>query len=203
MQYLRLCRRDTVQTRALLQRRYGDVHAAVEIHEAGNLQTVEVQARLLAGQDLPTLATTMAIAPEVIRLYESLFFHVVEQREARAWIEEEVFSKPPGGPALDQSGDFLRRIAYEGGPLALEAALRKEILPQPEPDAGSLDLMVEELLERIHLVESPTSDADPDAAAGARHGAARRKRPIASTTQEPEAANLLEHLLLLLKGARP
>jgi len=83
---------------------------------------LEFHARVLARQDIATIADLMGIAPLVVETYEDFYFDVRPSIEARSWIGTHVFHRSKF--ARDSIERHLLTNAYYGGSVALENALQ-------------------------------------------------------------------------------
>jgi hypothetical protein len=84
-----------------------------------------VEARLLAGESFQQIAGKCASNPEVVEVYHAVFFHVQDRLTAIDYIAAIVIG--PRRHAGLTAGDvdvILKVVAYGGGPLVLDAAVR-------------------------------------------------------------------------------
>lgn len=122
---------------------------------------LELQARVLARQDVPTIADLMDLLPEVVATYEDFYFDVRPNIEARNWIATEVLDE------LKFAGDAAERqllvTAYFGGPVALEFSLQSLPFHGCEHDlstpTGQMREQAELLLLSIQLLQEPGQQA--------------------------------------------
>lgn len=118
--FLRGLRRCTTPAqRARLQRDMPTLAEAfrITVHEP-DLE-VQLQARLLAGQDVRDIATAVQLPAAVIDTYEALFYHVRDRLQARSWMTVAAIGGPPGRNGSD-TAPLLRTLAYYGGLPVLE-----------------------------------------------------------------------------------
>jgi hypothetical protein len=118
LQALARCRRG-VPTAAVL-RRFGDIHAARQLHQGGGPTRLLIQARILARQTSQEIYKFTGVAPEVIDTFEALFFHCREHLDAQDWVHHQCIGSMDSGSEPAHSVLF-RAFAYNGGPLILEA----------------------------------------------------------------------------------
>jgi len=107
-----------------LARQFAGLWLAWQFREQAGLTEVEVQARLLAGQPFVAVAAQAGLPIEVLEAYQSTFFHIVDDRQARDWLEFEAVSKGHRVPEdLAVRVVLLKRLALVGGPLVVDAVL--------------------------------------------------------------------------------
>jgi hypothetical protein len=89
-----------------------------------------LQARLLSGESLAEIARRFELAPDVVDIYEKVFFNVLDRLESRDWIvkvikDDREPSDTCGSGALTDSQRWrqYRLFAYFGGPLVLDALI--------------------------------------------------------------------------------
>lgn len=92
--------------------------------DAGSMRTVELQARILAGQTDQEVASHLAISTEAIRWYVSLFYDVREWLKTPiklipAAIGEQVFA----GITPSDTATIIKFVGYRFGPTVLESVL--------------------------------------------------------------------------------
>jgi hypothetical protein len=103
------------------------IHSAHVIRHCSDSETRDVlEARVLARQTAAEIAVKLAIEPDTVTAYEKIYFDVRERLDAKTYVAKVVLGFPDylrGMISESSRGQFLRRIAYYGGPIALEALL--------------------------------------------------------------------------------
>jgi hypothetical protein len=80
-----------------------------------------LDAHLLARRSISDVAKAMSLVPEVVRVYESVFFNVADRLNSPSYIAHHALRRHrPPQPTL---GNVLREQAYSGGPLILDDLL--------------------------------------------------------------------------------
>ncbi len=161
------------QYRAALQRCHDDagrerldakmpgVAGAYAIHTGPPPRRWAVEARLLAGEPLATIARKEAATREAVDLYQCLFFNISDRLANRGYLAHEAIGPTAiRGLGAGDAGAFLKLIAYHGGPSALDAAIAAtggDAAPgQPVPRDGPLIEGAFSLLARAMAAEPTT-----------------------------------------------
>lgn len=95
------------------------LQAAEAIARGEPRRRCEIESRILAGQSDDVIALRFGLTPEVVATYETLFFAVRERLLQRDWIATVAIH----AGACSDIERFLRRYAYFGGPLVLNAVI--------------------------------------------------------------------------------
>ena len=100
----------------------------IDLHEAHRLAKLdsplcwELEARILAREDISVVADKTGIAADTIRAYAAVFFHVWPKIDARHYIHSVIGSRKPWTP--DRVRDLWCYLGYTGGPLVLDAVIQ-------------------------------------------------------------------------------
>jgi hypothetical protein len=81
----------------------------------------QVEARILARQSWDAIAAKIDLAPESLRLYEQLFYHVTDRLDAKGHVLHQVIGWHDGGAR--RLGAIWQYYAYRGGPDVLDTLL--------------------------------------------------------------------------------
>ena len=114
------------------------IWTAVDMNE-GNPFKSEIEARLLSGDDQSRVARRLVTTPEVVAMYERLFFNINERRDCDAYVMHQVL-----GPALhtglqEHNYDLIWKfLGYVGGPYVLDAATVGLINPSRPTSANDV-----------------------------------------------------------------
>jgi hypothetical protein len=130
--------------RGLIQARSADVRAAATLWGAVASPRLEIEARLLAGEEDRAIAARCGLAPEVVAAYADLFYDVRPRLGVRSYVLHQVIGPvaPSAGSPADPSR-VLKRLAHQGGPAVLDALLVVARGAGPAATAGLLGLLLE------------------------------------------------------------
>lgn len=131
-----------------------------------------VEARLLAGEDPARIAAREGLDPDVIVAFEALFFHVTDRLGCRSYLMHTAVGPLGSGIPAEDVGRFLRFFAYQGGLVALDAALAA-LLGGPT-EVGPLAEKTSAALERLRHAVAPAA-------------AVRRYRRRSATGPDPQS----------------
>ncbi len=125
------------QKRLDLSRRFHPDRVDAEIHQALQIQhqprrRLELEARLLAGQDDDTIAQRLELPPDLVELYDRLFFDVRDHRNGRDFILARILGSGPARGQLSRE-QVVHLIAYMRGPVVVDGVL--EVYDTPEKSA--------------------------------------------------------------------
>ena len=120
------------------------VHQALEVHHNQPRRRLELEARLLAGQDDETIAQPMALAPELVALFAGLFHDVRDHLPHRDYILSRIH-RGAWERGYCTREEAVRLFAYMRGPAVVEGVL--EIYDTPEISA----LFAKDANERLEL----------------------------------------------------
>jgi hypothetical protein len=135
------------------------VAGAYGLHSVGDARLrIEVEARLLAGQDDAAIASRVGLGIDDVGAYDRLFFDVREHLERTDWIAAVVF-----GPRLFDgtgAGDLelaARLVGYNLGPVALDVHFGRPTEPIVDPTsvAESLRHYVAAATAPVTLANAP------------------------------------------------
>jgi hypothetical protein len=145
-----------------LSRGHPEIAAACRLRAADDpLQRVEVECRLLAGQDDDAIARACGLDPGVVAAYAAVFHAIRERLECRPPAEDLLIPPPPldGADTVERA---LKVVSHAGGPIALESALDalRHGLEDPAADADRLRLRTL-VLGTIALMILPMSVLGP------------------------------------------
>jgi hypothetical protein len=145
--------RDIAHSRA--QQRSADLSAAAALWGEGPpARRIQVEARLLAGEDDRAIAARCGLGPEVVAAYADLFYDIRPRLGITSYVLHQVIGPvvgPEGGPA--DPARVLKRLAYSGGPAVLDALLAAARGAGPAGVTGLLGLLLE-------VVDLPTVGPD-------------------------------------------
>ena len=113
--------------------------AALRIYEADPpLARWLLEARILAGGDLVTIAAGAGLEPEAVDFYRRNFFHVDDKREALDYLQVQVIGRAPRSDLPHPDWRWLwMSCALHGGPAVLEAVAAPMMVSRP---GGPMDL---------------------------------------------------------------
>lgn len=100
------------------------VEAAIETRDKRKLVSLEIKARLLAGQSIEEVSGHVDREIDDVTVFASLFFDVTERLHARDWIRLAVLGWRDDKSASALARRFVLHLSYSGGPLVAEAALQ-------------------------------------------------------------------------------
>ena len=105
--------------------RFADVHCAWLLRfEAGRLRRATLEARLLARQTIEETAAACKLPAEIVRLYESLFFCVLDKLDHPLFIIPEAISpRFWSGFRAEDIDILIKFMAYQKGPIYLDYIL--------------------------------------------------------------------------------
>ena len=103
----------------------GGIHQAwILRHRTDLLTRATLEARLLAGQSIADTAVACNLPAEVIRLYESLFFSVMDRLRHRAYLIAEAISpRYWSGYTAADADIVVKSLAFLKGPMFLKYIL--------------------------------------------------------------------------------
>ena len=140
--------------RAALARRQPDLAGAFALAgELGWGKGQEVEARLLARQPVPLVATRFGLTPAIVDAYEHLFFNISDRLHASSWVVRLAIGPAlHGDPALLDLGTLARHVGFFQGQPALDALLDTFTrLPAPEPRPRGESAEAEQVRRRIRV----------------------------------------------------
>jgi hypothetical protein len=136
------------------------LHAAWQIHQDSGALRWRLEAELLTPAPLAEIALACGLPKDTVEAYASVLFDVHGHLDAAGWIANHVLPRRAalGVDIKDKSG-LLKLVAYRGGRIALESALRVlfpsgDNTPSDAQD-GSPAALVERSLDlgcRLHLL---------------------------------------------------
>jgi hypothetical protein len=137
-----------------------DLAAAHQLYVSDGPAALLLEVRLLMGQDSADIARLMGMPASVVDLYETVFFQCRDRLHARDWVVCCALGMPPSGASIDpEKAAVLKRFAFFGGPLVLDAVqpylLDGKDLFEPPLDLSTLDGRREQgirLAVAVHLL---------------------------------------------------
>jgi hypothetical protein len=137
------------------QRLAADMPAVVEAHDfftsGRTMARAELEARLLAGEDDPTVAGKCGLLPTGVGAYHDLFFEVRPHLGARDYIVNVVIgAKAHSGLSEHDHDVLLKLFGYAHGPRAVDALIRYYRSPPEVP--LSLAALTAADLNELHLM---------------------------------------------------
>jgi hypothetical protein len=122
LRYLRQLSRPHQYDLARAVKRDPDLAGAHRLYESDGAEGVLIEARLLMGQDSAEIERLMGVPASVVDLYEAVFFQCHDRLQARDWVVCCALGTPPSGASIGpDKGALLKRFAFFGGPLVLDA----------------------------------------------------------------------------------
>ena len=103
-------------------RRMIDLHEAHKLSKLDSPLCWELEARILAREDIAVVADKTGIAADTIRAYAAVFFHVWPKIDARHYIHGVIGSRRPWSPTRVR--DLWCHLGYMGGPFVLDAIIQ-------------------------------------------------------------------------------
>jgi hypothetical protein len=115
--------------------KFSAVHAARELHDGPKEIRYELEARILARCTSPEITRDMRIDAPVVDAFETTFFSCRDRLDARDWVVLAAIGR------LDEPdmGTAIKRFAYFGGPIVLEAMLASLRRREHGTNADALD----------------------------------------------------------------
>ncbi len=100
-----------------------ELHQARSLFEEGGATKLQLEARVLAKQDVSEIALHTSLPTAVVKVYESVFFECRDKLDARDWVATQVIHAGayPGVPP--RAAVALKAFAYYSGSLVLEAVI--------------------------------------------------------------------------------
>jgi hypothetical protein len=99
-----------------------DLAAAHQLYERSGRTGLLLEARLLMGQDSVEIERHTAVPTAIVDVYEAVFFNCRDRLHARDWVVCNALGTPPSAGSIGQDkGAVLKRFAFFGGPLVLDA----------------------------------------------------------------------------------
>jgi hypothetical protein len=138
-----------------LARALPDLEAAFRLHAGPDkLARGILEARLLAGQTIEETAAACGLAPEAVRAYEALFFHVLGKLHSRMYILIQAVGGDlwGGGLTEDDVDVLLKLYGFLKGPIFLEWLIRYFRGGWSAPERLE-DASIEQLQELILMLE--------------------------------------------------
>lgn len=91
---------------------YGSLAVAHNMYssESGSSSKWELEARLLAEEETESICTKLCVTPEVIDIYEKIFFHVKDRLQSRSWIINCVVGRSIHVGLTDRDFDLLWKM---------------------------------------------------------------------------------------------
>lgn len=113
---LKLLRRMAGQSKCKWTEELRSLYTAHLLHDRRTHRTLklEVECRILAGQECVEISRAVAIPAEILAAYEQTFFDVRDRLEADAYIHSIVLPTQPG-EFLHETSQLLSYFAYTGG----------------------------------------------------------------------------------------
>jgi hypothetical protein len=157
--------------REQLAQDYPGLVEAHAVYTGEPLRRAELEARLLAGSDDRTVASTMGLSPTAVAAYHDLYFDVRSHLNAHAYVLGVVLSgKPFGVLTLDDRETILKTLGYQLGEAAVDAVLDCFAHPPAVPASlARLDLpALKQLRDRLRvkvavlLLTTPAAAARPE-----------------------------------------
>jgi hypothetical protein len=108
-------------------------------YSADWLTRQQVEARLLTGQSYDEIGSKLPATPKAVEYYEQLFFNVRDRLACKDWIsniiEQRRRDEREWGCTSEEAerGYVMRKFAYSGGPLVLDALLNPIQTANPQP----------------------------------------------------------------------
>ncbi len=103
-------------------RRMIDLHEAYKLSKSDGPLRWEVEARILAQEDIAVVADKTGIAADTISAYAAVHFHVWPKINARHYIHGVIGSRRPWSPTRVR--DLWCYLGYTGGPAVLDAIIQ-------------------------------------------------------------------------------
>jgi len=100
---------------------FSDIQGALQLYKNNEPIKLLVEARILARQTSPEIARLTGVPVGVVDSYEAIFFHVQDRLNARDWILVQAIEKGANDQTEPRAGAILKRFAFYGGPLVLNA----------------------------------------------------------------------------------
>ena len=189
----------TDAARMALSQRCPDLSAARAIYAAGGAGKDELEARLLC-QEPDAIAAGMNISADIVRIYATYFFDVLDARHATDWMLAQAvglfnFSSPP------TEGQNWRYLAWFGGPHVLDLVIADH-LGLSRPTVSDLHDLADRarFLVREHASYIRTGNpADPEFVAEFRK---RYRSDCRRKGIKPDPQQLLQLKILALAAPR-
>lgn len=122
--YKSLIRCRTPEQRSSLRECDAAMFDAYELFESMGRKRYEVEARLLAKQTPAEVAHITGLSEDVVQVYEAVFFNVTGSLAAKDWIIGRAIGLGPYmAMTAPEMGRFLKMVAFQAGPVALDALL--------------------------------------------------------------------------------
>ena len=99
-----------------------DVAGAITIHEGEPTTRWAVEARLIAGESIESIASKTALTPRAVAMFEALFFNVSDRLENRGYLIHIAVGLYPT-PREPDPGLVWRLFGLIGGPVVLDALI--------------------------------------------------------------------------------
>jgi hypothetical protein len=141
-----------------------DLAAAHRLYEHSGPTGLLVEALLLMGQDSVAIAQLTRVPPAVVDAYEAMFFQCRDRLHARDWVVCCALGMPPSAASISpDKGAALKRFAFFGGPLVLDAVqpylLDGKDLFDPPLDLSTIEGRREQLIRLAVAVHLLPNDA--------------------------------------------
>jgi hypothetical protein len=157
--------------------------AAAGLWAAGGRRRAVLEAWLLSGLDDAAIAARCGLAPAAVAAYAATFFDVRGGLDDPAWARFVAVGLDPDGFVRDPD-TFLNEVAYQFGPLGLEAALAEEAATSPGGSpAGPFGLL-------RSILATPAGAAGPLRWLAALEAATAARRARAAAAAGPVVAPL-------------
>lgn len=188
-----------------------DIHAARKLSRVDSPVRWELEARVLAREQLASVAAKTGVAADTICAYEAVFFHVWPKIDVRDYIHGMVIgSRRPWMPTRVR--DLWCHLAYTGGPFVLDTIIEHfkqagepdySYLMKPlGPQRGNSDL--EQSINRLlRLMLLETSDNNREALAEMASAMAATEKVLAIPLADDLFAASLDQAIDASLGAIP
>ncbi|MDA1231965.1 MAG: hypothetical protein O2856_14425, partial [Planctomycetota bacterium] len=127
------------------------MHDAWSIWRQRRWPRMELESRVLAGHSCDEIAMAMQISVDCVRLYEAMFFDVRDRREASGFMYAAALGGSDVGSPQRPLYDVIKRLAYGGGPVVLDCALRAAKATPEELEGDDDDINILRHF-RLHLI---------------------------------------------------
>jgi hypothetical protein len=159
----RIKQANSLQEYLAIKRDLPHAFRAWELYEEdSNAFSKEIEARILAREQILTIASRFNLEPQVVKTYEALFFNVLDRIENKSYISSIIYNT-----YLDDAFDtykLWKHVAYFGSPEALEFIINKspsEDLLNSADSLSNIDgISYAKQLLTVELLKNKTSDMD-------------------------------------------
>lgn len=116
--------------RLLLQNRWPNLLNAYKLRYAPQLrlQRYELEARLLAGEELARIETRVHVPPDVTTWYEAVFFNVLDRLDRPGYVVHTIIGEAAQSPSARDHDIIWKIVGFSAGGLVLDRLIDRKVV---------------------------------------------------------------------------